>query len=385
MIRIAYVAGEPTPYRVGHLRAIQQLDDVDLTQIYAARTVQRRTWIVDVGANAHFLRGPHLPLSRVLHHDYPLTPQIWSILDRERFDVVVIAGWSLMATQLAIVWCRVRGVPYLLVSDNTLREPRRRWVRVVKRLVLPRIVPQAAGHLVAGSLAREHQLAYGARPASIITFPNTIDVDAMGAAVDEARSGRRVAIRERLGVAADDVLVLRVGRLVPMKAPEETVAAVARADSISDAAIHLVVVGDGPLDERVRAAAHARGTRVTFTGMVQGSDLTELYAAADLFVLLSFRETWGLVVNEAMAASLPLILTDRVGAAADLLVAGKNGELVSAGDVEAAAVAIARLADDPERRERYGRRSRAMIDDWGYRASVEEFAKLVRRIVRDAR
>ena len=63
--------------------------------IYAAATVQRREWKLDYAHEPTFLRGPSLPLTRVLHHDYPLTPQIWRLLERERFDVLVIGGWSL--------------------------------------------------------------------------------------------------------------------------------------------------------------------------------------------------------------------------------------------------------------------------------------------------
>jgi glycosyltransferase involved in cell wall biosynthesis len=384
VIRVAYIAGEPTPYRVAHLRALDDVGDIELTPIYAARTVQRRTWSVDPGPSARFLRGPTLPLARLLHHDYPLTPQIWSVLERERFDCVVIGGWSLMATQVAILWCRLRGVPYFLVSENTLREPRPRWVRAVKRLVLPRIVPQAAGSLVAGTLAREHQLAYGARPDGVVVFPNTVDVGALAAKVDDARSCR-VDIRARLGVPDGAVVALRVGRLVPMKAPELTVDAVARANETTTEKIHLLLVGDGPLEDEVRDLARRRGVGVTLTGLLEGRALVEAYAAADLFVLLSRRETWGIVVNEAMAASLPLVLTDRVGAAADLLVPGENGELVRVDDAGAAGEAIARLADDPELRERYGRRSRELIEPWGYDASVAAFATLVRQVVTDAR
>ena len=93
---------------------------------------------------------------------------------------------------------------------------------------------------------------------------------------------------------------------------------------------------------------------VTFAGFQQGEALLECFAAADIFVLLSHRETWGVVVNEAAAFGLPLILTDRVGAAGDLLRDGENGALVRSGDIEGAARAIAALADDPERRRRFG-------------------------------
>src|SRR5258707_6228410 len=107
-----------------------------------------------------------------------MTQQIWGLLERERFDVLVIGGWSLMASQLAIIWARTRRVPYLIVSENHLREPRPAWVRALKSLVLRRVVPQASGLLVTGSLAREHALHYRARPHRLTVVPHTLDIPA---------------------------------------------------------------------------------------------------------------------------------------------------------------------------------------------------------------
>ena len=376
MIRVGYIAGEPNPWRTGHLDAIALVPDLDLTVIYAAPTVQRRTWTLELGHEAIFLNGPTLPLTRLLHHDYPLTPSIWPLLERERFDVLVIGGWSLMATQLAIVWARLRRVPYLLVAENHGREPRRRWVRAVKRAVLPPVVGGAAGHLVPGTLGREHALAYGAAAATITIFPNTVDVDAVAQRVNELHE-HRAELRARLGIDAQQVAVLGVARIVPMKGVDLLVEAAARARERAHRPIRLVHAGAGSADA-LRDRAAALRLPATFLGELQGDALLEAYAASDVFALLSRRETWGVVVNEAMAARLPVVVTDGVGAAADLVRPGENGEVVPSGDVAAAGRVLAALADDPERRERYGARSRELIRPWGYGPSVDSFAAAVR-------
>ncbi|MFL5926218.1 MAG: glycosyltransferase family 4 protein [Gaiellaceae bacterium] len=383
MIRLGWVAGEPSPMRTEHLRLLAQVDDIDTTVIYAATTVQRRSWTVDL-TDAVVLGGPQLPTTRILHHDYPLTPQIWPLLSRERFDCLVVGGWSLMATQLAIVWARAHRVPYLLVSENHLREPRPAWVRAVKSLVLRQVVPQASGHLVTGSLAREHQLHYGAAAAGIVIWPNTVDVAAFAARAERARAERRDEVRASLGAGPDTVVVLTVGRLIPEKAFEQLIAAVDRARALAAHPLQLVVAGDGPLEQALRVRAAELGVPVTFAGHVEGDRLVELYAAADVFALVSRRETWGIVVNEAAAASLPLVLSDRVGASVDLLVDAENGLLVRAGDVEGQARALARLADDPELRAIFGARSRELVAGWGYERSVSELAELVRRVARQS-
>jgi glycosyltransferase involved in cell wall biosynthesis len=104
-----------------------------------------------------------------------------------------------------------------------------------------------------------------------------------------------------------------------------------------------------------------------------------------VFALLSERETWGVVVNEAAACGLSLVLSDRVGAAHDLLRDGENGALVPEGDVGAAAAALRALADDPELRRAQGASSRELARDWGYGPSVEGFLEAVREAVAERR
>jgi len=378
VIRVGYIAGEPNPSRAPHLDRIAERPEIELTVIYAAPTVHRREWTLDLKHEPIILRGPIVPAVRLLHHDYPLTPQIWRLLDRECFDVLVIGGWSLLATQLAIVWARLHRVPYLVISENHFREPRGGIVSALKRIVLPHVVGPAAGHLVTGTLAREHQLHYGAEPDSITIFPNTVDVEAFGRRADHLRS-RRDELRRGLGIPDGAVAVTQVSRFIPFKGPDEAVAAVARARALTARPLHLVLVGSGPMRAQLEAQAAALELSVTFAGWRSGDSLLEAYAATDVFLLLSRREPWGIVVNEAAACGLPLVLTDTIGAAADLLVPGENGELVRSGDVEGQARAIAKLAADEALRERYGRRSRELVAPWGYEPSVESFVAAVQR------
>lgn len=376
------MGGEPTPTRVPHLQALAARPEIDLSVVYATHTYQQRTWSVQ-HPEALVLRGRSLPTTRVLHHDYPITPGIWRFLDRGDFELVVIAGWAVFAAQAAIVWCRRNGVPYVLNAENHFREPRPGWVRLVKRAVLPRVVPQAAGMLVSGTLAREHALHYGARPDRVIVFPNTPDVPRFAARADELRSNRG-ATRAELGVEADEVVVLQVGRLIPVKGADVLVSAVGRAKHESPVPIRLVLTGEGPERPKLESLAAAAGVNLTLTGEVEGDDLIALYVAADIFALLSLRETWGIVVNEAMACGLPLVVSSAVGASGDLLQPNANGVLVRPGDDVDAAVALASLAGDPRTRVEFGRRSRAIIADWGFAASLDEFVELAARIVAES-
>jgi glycosyltransferase involved in cell wall biosynthesis len=336
MTRVTVVSPEPTPYRAPLFDRIA--DQLDLTVIYAARTVAGRDWTVPLRHRAVFLRGLRLPgLRRALRHDYPVSPGIVRALRESHPDVVVVSGWSTFASQAAVAWSRARGVPYVLHVESHDLEPRPRWRHVVKGSIATPIIRGAASVLVVGSAARDSVVARGAT--NVRVFANTVDVE------------RWIGRAETLPRAPhDSIVVLSVGRAVPEKGFDVLAAAASEAD------VELDLV----------------------TGGLGEEELAQRYVDADIFALLSWHEPWGVVVNEAAASALPLVLSDRVGASRDLLRDGENGYLVPAGDVPAAAAALRRLAGDPDLRRQMGARSRELVRAWGYEPSVESFVVAVR-------
>ena len=374
-LRVVLVSPEPTPYRAPLLDLVAARPEVDLTVAYAARTVAGRGWSVDPGHRSVFLRGIRLPgVRRLLRHDYPVTPGIWGVLGQARPDVVVATGWSTFPSQAAIAWARRRRVPYLLLVSSHDDDPRPGWRRAAKRLVVPRLVRGAAGALVLGTRARDSLVARGARPERIRVFANTVDVGAWAERAD-ALAARRDALRAALGAAPEDVVVLSVARLAPEKGLSDLVRAVALADAPAPL---LVVAGSGPERDGLTDEARALGVRLVLLGDVAWERLQEVYAAADVFALLSTREPWGVVVNEAMATGLPIVLSSAVGAAPDLLEEGGNGFGVPPGAAAAAGEVLARLASDPVLRETMSRRSRDLVRRFDYASSVEAFVAAVR-------
>ena len=381
-IRVTAVFPEPTPYRSPLLDRIAALSEVDLTVLYAAESVVRRTWRISSAHRAVFLRGIRMPgAERLVRHDYPITPGVVGALSESRPDVVVVSGWSTFAAQAAVAWSRLKDVPYVLVVESHDEGPRPGWRRAVKGAVVPPVVTGAAGILVTGTLARDSMVARGAAAERVRVFANTVDVEDFGARADRL-AGRRPDLRKDLGAGADNVIVLCVARLGPEKRLDDLVRAVAAAD---DPRLMLVLAGEGPERQHVERLAQELAIRLVLLGDVEWERIVELYVAADVFALLSERETWAVVVNEATACALPLVLSDRVGAAHDLLRDGENGALVPAGDVDAAARALRELAADPERRRAQGARSRELARDWGYGPSVEGFLEAVREAAADQR
>lgn len=362
-MRVAFVSPEPTPYRAPLLDRVAAHPDVELTVIYAAETVASRDWTVELEHPAVFLGGKAVPGARTLfRHDYPVTPGIFGALGNARPDVVVVSGWSTFAAQGALAWCRLRGVPYVLLVESHDSGPKPGWRRTVKGTAVPPIVRNAASVLVVGSLARESVVALGADPDRVRVFANTIDVEEWMRRADALAREKR---------HDGEVTVISVARLVPEKGLDVMLRAAAAAG------VRAVVVGSGP--ERARLEAIASGA--DFAGELPSERVAEAYVGADIFALLSAHDPWGVAVNEAAASGLPLVLSDRVGAAADLLRNGENGMLVPYGDTDAAATAFRALADDPELRRAYGARSRELVSSWGYEPSVEALVEACREAI----
>ncbi len=379
-VRLVGVFPEPTPYRSPLLDAVAQVEGLDLSVLYAAHSVAGRTWALTPPLHTHWvMRSVRVPgAPRVLRHAYPVNYAIWRALFRLRPECVIVSGWSTFAAQAAIVWCRMRHIPYLLVVESHDRDPRPGWRRAFKAAVVPRVVKGAAGVLVAGSLARESMISRGADPARIRIFANTVDVRALGERAEHLAQ-ERFALRESLGLVENDVAVLSVARLVPEKGLATLVRAAAEAE---DPRIVIVVAGSGPERERLRRLADEFGVRLVLLGDVDWADIAEVYVAADVFALLSDSEPWGVVVNEAAACGLPLVLSDAVGAAHDLLADGENGRRVPTGDSRAASAALKELASNPARRVAFGGASRARVADWGYDDSVRGLVELAQLAVK---
>jgi glycosyltransferase involved in cell wall biosynthesis len=353
----------PTPYRLPLYRRLAEQPELDLEIAFCAASEPDRPWRLDeelAGVPHRILRGVHPKIrTRLDTFVYEVNPGIVPLLLRSRPDLLVISGYAVFAEQLALALAPLLRIPFLIHSETHLLKPRRSWVTRAKRIALPRILGRAAGGLAAGSAATDYLVAHGIPRERIRIFPNTIDVDAYRAGAAAAR-GRAAEIRAELGLP--DRFVLYVGRFTATKGFPELIAAHRR---LGGEAPPLVVAGAGPLDHLAQGAEGVRAL-----GFRSSRELIELYALAEACVVPSRAETWGVVVNEALACGCPVVATDAVGAAVDLVRDGVDGWVVPAGDVDA----LARALSEPQPS---GDVSGGPIAGWTYDFGVEQFLEAV--------
>ena len=264
-----------------------------------------------------------------------------AILDTKP-DVVLVPGWHSITQARAIAACRRHRLPIVYRGD-THRGTRPRGLRgLLWGLKTRALLGQFSAHLAVGRRARDYLLAHGVPPTRIYASPHVVDNDffAQMAAPHLTDEGR-AAIRTSYGFGPDDFVVLYVGKLTEGKNLRDALRAVALLGPLSA----LLVAGRGDREPALRADATELGTRVNWAGFLNQSELGAVYAAADCLVLPSQFESWGLVVNEAMATGLPAVVADTVGCAPDLVVPSETGEQFRCGDVDDLSHALQRVRD----------------------------------------
>lgn len=279
-----------------------------------------------------------------------------------RYDVIWIHGYAYPNAWLAAFASMVSGAALLIREEQTLLHRRVFWRRVLKGILIRALFRRASG-LYIGEENRRYFAHYGLAPESLFAAPYAVDNSALRRAL-ATMSGCRDEIRRQWGITDDAPVVLFSGKLVNKKDPLLLLRAYARIRE--DCPCWLVIAGDGPLGPAIDSEVVRREIPgVLRLGFVNQSELPTVYAAGDVLVLPSaYGETWGLVVNEALNFSLPVIVSDKVGCAADLVRDGQSGFVVPAGDVNVLASRLGLLVRDAELRRRFGARGRAIVDEY---------------------
>ena len=279
------------------------------------------------------------------------TPGIGQALRAWRPAAVIITGWN--SRMLVQAWwaCVRLGLPRIVRGDSNDLVHRAWWKRLVHRLWLRGF----DRFLAVGESNRRFYLGAGISPSRLYDCPHFID-NLRFMKATASLGGQHAKLRRDWGVAQGVTCFLFAGKLTPIKRPLDLIRALELTVG-RGARTHLLVAGSGELMAEARALVDAERLPVTFTGFLNQTELVKAYVAADCLVLPSNSETWGLVVNEAMACGLPAIVSDRVGCAGDLVVPGVTGAVFPRGDIQALAGYLADFAAHPERLRDMGARA----------------------------
>lgn len=354
LLRVAYFTNIPSPYMVDRYNELADQGNLDLRVAFLQPREPGRSWIVDeatwrfdgvyVGTGARGVWRSIVWLVRV-------RPNVLiTLYDRPEFLVALLLARAL----------RIPVVIHVMKTFDTWFV-RRRYKETAKRLLFPRVRIHSTG-----PDATAYAMRYGAQPNSVFELAEPVDVAHFATGASAAR-----AKRLRVG---EGVTFLYVGRLWVGKGVDYLLEAfkMLRRAGV-DAS--LVLVGDGSDQRRFQEAA-GDDDRIKFVGFVQQDRLPEYFGASDVLVFPTLGDPYGHVVQEAMAAGLPVIATSSAGDIRDRIVDGRTGFVVDPGDSASLMDAMFNIATDEELRTKMGHEGFEVIRDRTVGAWARDFARL---------
>lgn len=287
-------------------------------------------------------------------------------LDSLQPDVLAIPGWADRGALAALRWSVTHQVPVVIMSETTAwDDPRQAWREWIKR----RVVRLCSTALVGGQAHSDYLVQLGMPAERVSPGYDAIDNEYFIQRVEEVRPEDSV-IRKRHDLP--EQYFLASARFVEKKNLPGLFRAYARYRSLCAESFqtpwHLVLLGDGELrDSLLALRAELRlGEVIHLPGFKQYPDLPAYYGLAQAFVHASTTEPWGLVVNEAMASGLPVLVSNRCGCAHDLVQDGCNGFVFDPGDEENLAILMQRVSGlTPGKLSAMGTASQEIITHWG--------------------
>jgi glycosyltransferase involved in cell wall biosynthesis len=370
-MRVALITTFPSHYSARTFETLSRHHEVDY--FFFSRPELEWYWLPEHGMTGGRFHQRYLPGFSLGHTR--LTPSLVPELYRGHYDAYIKCIHGRFALPATFLAARAARRPILLWTGL--------WNRVgtpAHRLFFPLtsyLYRHADALIVYGEHVRRYLESEGVAPERIFVAPHAVDNALYGRPVAEAEVE---GLRRELGVEPGQKIVLYLGRLVDEKGLEYLVRAFAslhRGDAV------LVLAGAGAARERLADEVRRVGIedRVRFPGYVPQARTVAYYAAAWVYVLPSittptFKEPWGLVVNEACNQGLPVIATDAVGAAAGGLVRDREtGRVVPERDVDALAAALAEILDDAALREQLGAAAREAVRRFGLEEMVAGFRR----------
>ena len=385
--RIAVVNTHPIQYFAPLYAYLNTSPDIEVTALYLSDFSLRGAtdqgfgqvvkWDVDLLAGyPHSFIGPNAKTLVPGGFSSMIAPQIWGAVRGGRFDALWIHGHGVGANLIALAAAKSIGIPVFMRCDTHPDSRRTGWKAALHKPLISTLYRMLDGFLAVGTANRDFYRGMGVPDNRISLVPYAVD-NARFIAQGTLSREQRLATRERYGISIDRPAILFVSKFLRRKHPDHLVEATRRL-AAEGLLFDLVLAGNGEMQAELEQLAGDL-PYVVMPGFINQHDMPALLGACDIFVLPSEDEPWGLIVNEAMCAGLPVVVSSEVGCAPDLVEDGGNGRIFQAGDVGGLTDALRPIVADPNLRKAMSVRGRELIQQWSYRECLEGLREAVAR------
>lgn len=315
-MKVLFVTNIPVPYRIDFYNELGKM--VDLTVVFEAKGAEdqgiRFNYNLDQIENfkAVFLSDGNIKEKKIN----------WKILNiiREKYDRIVLTSYSYVTEMILLIYLKIKRIPYYLSSDGGLIKYNE---KMVKKKLKTFLISGAKGYFSPSDMADEYLMYYGADKNVIYRYPFTSykKKNQLNEIIDE---GKKRRLKDCLGIE-QKYMILGVGQFIYRKGWDILLNAMeGQSEEIA-----VCIIGGEVTEEYKRIVKEKKLNNIYFKKFMSNENLTKYYKAADLFVLPTREDIWGLVINEAMNYGLPVITTNMCVAGRELVSPGRNGYLIS--------------------------------------------------------
>lgn len=387
-VRLGYLVSHPIQYQAPLLRRIAREPGIDLTVLFGSdfsvRGYKDHGFGVEVAWDTPLLEGYRSEFLRPLRDTggvsptAPISRGIYRRLQQSdgspAFDALWVHGYASINALQGILAANALGIPVLLRAESWLADRvRSPWTLAAKAGFFRLLSSGIAAVLPIGTVNAAYWTHYFGSNVPQFLMPYAVD-NQYFAQQTEAAAPREQELRAEIGLDPERPVILFASKLQTRKHADHLLEAYRHfiGDEAPEGRPYLVIVGDGEQRAALEARTRELGLHdVRFAGFRNQSELPRFFQLADVFVLPSRHEPWGLIVNEVMAAGCPVIVSSDVGCHADLVTDGVEGCVFPVGDISALTHALHRVFASPDTAARMGQHARQRISGWTFEEDIQ--------------
>ncbi|MGI8892808.1 MAG: glycosyltransferase family 4 protein [Bacteroidia bacterium] len=294
------------------------------------------------------------------HHYFGLdNPNLIDEITHWQPDALLLYGWKYKGHLQVLKYFRNK-IPIFFRGDSHLLDEKHLVNNILRNVILKWIYRKIDFAFYTGKNNKAYFNKAGLNESQLIWVPHSVDNERFSS--NEEESNRKAKeLRNELSIPQDAVVVLYAGKMEKKKQP---LMLLDIAVNSKNGKLHFIFAGNGEHEEEIKSAA-SKFENIHYLPFQNQSQMPVLYRSSDIFCLPSIREeTWGLAVNEAMACGCAIIVSDRVGSAADLIHGGENGFVFNAENPEELKQILNLLKDEKQILKKLGENSKQIIKDW---------------------
>lgn len=318
-MKILYLTNIPSPYRVAYFNELGR--ECELTVLFEKKghSTRDKSWL-----EFHFEHFNGIFLNGIEFGTYEkLSLDFLKYIKKDYYDYIIVTNMSTVTGVLAVHWMKINRIMYCIEGDGGFAGSGKGFKEKLKKSM----ISKAKLCFSTSSAHDEYYLMYGASKDKILRYPfsSLFEKDIIDAPLCESQ---KMKLKKKIGIM-EKRMILSVGSFIPRKGMDLLI----KATSSLSTEWGVYIVGGTPTREYLELKEEYHSDNLHFLEFMKPEKLKYFFQAADLFVLATREDIWGLVINEAMAYALPVITTDRCVAGLELVEEGKNGFIVKTEDI----------------------------------------------------